>query len=84
VSSQEVSVEMGQKDMADLKILTFSICQILVDIALGIDNHSGSALLIRYQIGGVRETTQVVLFEDQLSFLSSTAGGQNDRFEVWT
>lgn len=64
---------MGEKHVPDLKTLKPSILQVLVNFALRIDDRSATRFLIPYQIGGVCETAQVVLFEDHrsLTFLES-------------
>jgi hypothetical protein len=43
--------------------VVLGIIQVLIDITLRIHNHSCVALLVSYQIGGVRKAPQVKLLE---------------------
>jgi len=43
------------------------IIQVLIDITLRIHNHNCVALLVSYQIGGVRKAPEVKLLEDYVT-----------------
>jgi hypothetical protein len=62
VAGNEIRVEMGEEDMANLEAKLFGIRQILLDVALRVNDDSGCALLLPEEIGGMRQTTEIVLF----------------------
>ena len=53
MTGNEVGVEVAEKDMADLESVFFGIIQVLLDVALGVDDDRGRTGLISEQIGGV-------------------------------
>jgi hypothetical protein len=61
MAGDEVGVQMSLEDVADGEALVRSGLQIQLDIALGID-HYGFAFRSQ-QVGSVRQTTQIKLFE---------------------
>jgi hypothetical protein len=63
----EVSVEVSEEDMAGLEAKLLGVGQVLLDIALRVDDDGGRAGFVSEQIGSAGETTQVVLFEDHRS-----------------
>ncbi len=64
MASDKVGVEMGQEDVADLQAKFFGIGQVLLNVALRVDNDAGRAGLVSEQIGSVCQAAQVVLFEN--------------------
>jgi hypothetical protein len=74
VSGEEVGVEVGEEDVANFEVELLGIDEVLMDIALGIDDDGGAALLISKEVGSVSEATEIVLFQDHRGFESSTAG----------
>ena len=72
MTGNEVGVEVAEKDMADLESVFFGIIQVLLDVALGVDDDRGRTGLISEQIGGVGQAAQVVLFKNHLKFLQSS------------
>ena len=71
VSGEEVSVEVGEKGMSDSESEFLGVDQVLVDVALGIDDDGGTALLVSEQVGGVGQAAEIVLLEDHRRFESS-------------
>jgi hypothetical protein len=76
----EIGVEMAEEDMANVEIEPPCVRQILLHIALRIDDDSSGTLLVSDQIGGMSQAAQVILFEDHgnstnylLRFASATA-----------
>jgi hypothetical protein len=67
---QEVGMEMGKHNMANLKPVPPSIFQVLVNVPLRIDHNRSAAVLVPNQIGGVGEAAQVILFKDHNPLLS--------------
>src|SRR5208337_735897 len=61
VTGDEVSVEVAEKNMADLQPKFLGIGQILLDVALRVDDDGGRTVLISEQIRGVGQAAQVVL-----------------------
>jgi len=64
MAGNEVGVEMGEEDVADLKAECLGIVDVLLDIALGVDDDGGGTGLVSEQIGGVGQAAQVVLFQN--------------------
>ena len=60
----KVRMKVGEKDVADLEAELLRIGEVLMDIALRIDDDRGPALLIAEEIGSMRETAEIVLFQD--------------------
>jgi hypothetical protein len=44
--SNEVSMEMGQEDVADFEAIFLGVDQVLVNIALWVDNNRGRTRLV--------------------------------------
>jgi hypothetical protein len=55
--------------MADLETKFFGINQVLLDVALGVDDDGGRTSLVSEQIGGVGEAAQVVLSQNHGNIL---------------
>jgi hypothetical protein len=70
MAGPKVGVEMSEKDVADLKSHFLGVGQVLLNIALGIDDNSGRTWLVPQQIGGVGETAQIVLLQNHGDFYS--------------
>ena len=64
MSREEVGVEVGEEDVADLQPVLRRIVEVGVDVALRIDDGGGAARLIADQVRRVGEAIQVVLLED--------------------
>jgi hypothetical protein len=64
VAGNEVGVEVREEYVTDLQAELFSVVEILLDVALGVDDDGGVAGFVAEEIGGVGETAQVVLFQD--------------------
>ena len=70
VSGYKVGVQMGQDHVLDLKVMFGCKYEILVDIALGVDNDCCARYLVSNKVGSVCEARQVELLEDQVAPLS--------------
>jgi hypothetical protein len=66
----KVGVEMAEKDVADLEAQFLGVGQILLNIALGVNDDSGRTGLVALQIGGVGEAAQIELFQNHRDFYS--------------
>jgi len=64
MAGDKVSVKMGEEYVPDLEAEFPSIGQVLLDIALGVDDDGGRAGLVSEQIRSMGKAAQVVLFED--------------------
>ena len=64
MAGDEVGMEVGQEDVADLEAEFLGVGQVLLDVALRIDDDGGRAGLVSEQIGGVGQAAQVVLFQN--------------------
>ena len=75
MAGDKVGVEVGEKDVADLEAEFLGVGQVLLNIALRVDDDGGRTGLVSEQIGGVGEAAQVVLFQDHGDFYSLAFGG---------
>ena len=64
VPGEKVGVEVSEEDVADLNAELCGIVEVLLDVALWVDHDCGCAGFVGDEVGGVRETAQVVLFEE--------------------
>jgi hypothetical protein len=64
VAGDEVGVKMREEDVANLEAEFFCIGQVLLDIALGVDDDGGRAGLVSEQIRSVGKAAQVILFQN--------------------
>ena len=63
----EVGVHMGHEHVSDRAAQLLGVGDVLLDVALRMDHGCLASYLIDDQVGGVRETSQVVLLEDHRS-----------------
>ncbi len=63
VAGDEAGVEMGEEHLPDLKAEFSGIVEVLLNIALGVDDDSGRDGLVSERIRSVGEVAQIVLFE---------------------
>ena len=80
---------MSISGLADLEAESFGVRQILLDVALRVDDDGGRTGLVSEKIGGVGEAAQVVLLEEHAPncrtpgrHARSTAGARADRLTV--
>ena len=64
VAGDEVGVEVAEEDMADLEAKFFRVGQVLLNVALRVDDDGGRTCLVSQQIGGVGKAAQIVLFQN--------------------
>src|SRR5262245_10669734 len=64
VTGYEVGVEVGEEDMPNAKAEFLGVGNVLLGIALGIDNNGSGAGLVSEEVRGVGQTLQIVLLED--------------------
>src|ERR1700675_3595711 len=83
MAGDEVRVEMGEEDVTDLEPEPFCIGDILMYIALRIDDDGCAALFIAKQVRGMGEAAEVILFQDHGSSRSLAPmhrGGQRESY----
>ena len=83
MAGDKVGVEMGEKDVADVEPQFLGVGQVLLNIALGVDDDRGRTGLVSQQIGGVGEAAQIVLFQNHGDFYSLTFRSVSRRFDVY-
>ena len=83
MAGDEVGVEVGEEDMADLEAKFFGVGQILLDVALGVDDDGGRTGFVSEQVRGVGQATQVVLFQDHGSTLPPLPGPRQNHYLGW-
>ena len=85
MAGHEVRVKVSEKDVADPEAKFLGVGEILLDIALGVDDDGGRAGLVSEQIRSVGQAAQVVLFKNH-SHLTAPGGtrllGFGDHAEV--
>ncbi len=64
MAGDKVGVEVGEKDMADGESVSSGVSEVLLDIALGIDNDGGRGRLVGQQVRGVRQAAKIVLLQE--------------------
>ena len=64
MAGDEVGVEVGEEDVADLEPEFLGVGQVLLDVALRVDDDGGRTGLVSEQIGGVGQAAQVILFQN--------------------
>jgi hypothetical protein len=64
VPGDEIGVKVAQEHVADLETEAIGVCQVLLDVALRIDDNRRRAGLVANQIGGMRKAAQIILFQD--------------------
>jgi len=69
VAGNEIRVEVRQEDVRDTKVVIGRERQILIDVALRIDDSRGTALLISNDVRGVCETVEIKLLEEHMSIM---------------
>jgi hypothetical protein len=81
VAGDEVGMEMREEDVLDAASLTFGGGNVPVDVPLRIDDRGNAGSLVGYEVGRMRETTEVVLFKDHIAPFRGTPGayGANTR-----
>ncbi len=68
MAGDEVGMEVREEDVADVQAESVSVVDVLLDVALRVDDDGRVAGFVADEIGGVREAAEVVLFEDHRSF----------------
>ena len=66
MAGDEVGVEVGEEDVADLEAEFFGVGEVLLDVALRVDDDGGAAGFVAEQVGGVGEAAEVVLFQNHV------------------
>jgi len=64
VAGNEIGVEVGQKDMGDAQAVIRSERQVLIDVALRIDDRGQGTPLIANKVRCVRQAVQIELSQD--------------------
>ena len=64
VAGDEIGVKVRQDDMPNLEAVCAGKGEVLVDVALGIDDDRGVRRLVADEIRGVRQTSEVELLQD--------------------
>ena len=77
MAGNEVGVKVAEKDVADLEAKFLGVGQVLLDIALRIDDDGGGTGLVSHQIRRVRQTAEVVLLQDHESSSRWPQHGRN-------
>ena len=73
MSSNEIGMEMRQEYVLDLKSVLGSKRDVLVRVALRVNDGCRTGLLVSNKVGGVRQARQIELLEDHAE-LSSRSG----------
>ena len=63
----EIGVEMGEEDVLDGEGVFGGEGEVLIDVALRIDNGGGAGCLVANEVGSVRQARQIELLEDHFA-----------------
>ena len=72
MTGDEIGMEMREDDMLDLQMMLGGESNVLIDVALGIDNSGDGGLRIADEVGSVREARKIKLFENHAAPLCRT------------
>jgi hypothetical protein len=64
VSRQKIRVEMREENVCDAKVMIRREREVLIDVALWIDDSGRAAGFIRHDVGRVRQAVEIELFEN--------------------
>ncbi len=64
MTGDEIRVHVGQEHVANRAPELLGVGEVLLDVALRIDRRGDAPHAVGDQVGGVRETAEVVLLED--------------------
>jgi len=64
VTGDEIRVKVREEHVPDLQPVFRRILQVPLDVALWIHDDGGAAGRVAYEIGGMGEAVQVVLFQE--------------------
>src|SRR2546422_11253777 len=64
MAGDKVGVKVSEENVADPEAKFLSVGQVLLDVALRVDDDGGRTGLVSDQIGGVGQATQVILFQN--------------------
>ena len=64
MAGDEVGVEMGEEDVLDLEFVFGGEGEVLIDVALRIDDGGFAGWFVADEVGGVGEAAEIELFED--------------------
>jgi hypothetical protein len=65
MAGNEIGVEMGEEDVADLERVLGGEGDVLVRVALRVNNGCRARRLVSDEVRGVRQARQIELLEDQ-------------------
>ncbi len=68
MAGEEVGVEVSEEDVADLYAELVGVVDVLLDVALRIDDDGGAAGFVGDEVGRVGEAAEVVLLEEHASY----------------
>src|ERR1700722_7807956 len=83
MTGDEVRMEVGEKDVADLQTEFFSVIQIMVNVALRVDDDGSRVGLVAEQIRGMGKTTKIILLQNHCSSCSLPSGGIPPPCGIW-
>ena len=66
MAGDEVGVKVGEEDVLDLEFILGGEGDVLIDVALRIDDRGNAGLFVTDEVGGVGEAAEVELFEDHV------------------
>jgi hypothetical protein len=60
---------MGEENVVNVEVVLGGVVEVLIDIALRVNDNGSAGRLIRDEVGGMRETAEIILFQPHGSFL---------------
>ena len=79
VAGEKVRVEVGEEDVLDPAAEPPGVGDVVLDVALRIDDRGAARLLVGDEVGGVGEAAEVVLLQHHRCILSPRPGERGQR-----
>src|SRR5687768_16063240 len=62
VAREEISVKMGEENVVNVKVVLDGVVEVLIDIALRVDDNGSSGRLIGNEVRCMCKTAKIILF----------------------
>ena len=83
VGGDKIGVHVGEENVADRQALRLSIGDVVVHVALRVDDDGGLRVVVTDEVGGVGETAEVVLLQQHGVVFHRLCGRSGKLRRVW-
>jgi hypothetical protein len=78
MAGDEIGMQVRKEDVGDAEIVLSGKCQVLLDVALRVDDGGDSGLFVSDEIRGMRKAVEIKLLENHwISFVLLARCGSN-------